>query len=64
MVPGKTGIYLDGVLSAGQIYFYMLCSRDLAGNEHQCSPEVTAQTEGVEPPPILDERLYLPLLRQ
>jgi hypothetical protein len=51
-------------MTAGQINFYMLCSRDPAGNEHQCSSEVTARTEGVAPPPILDERLYLPLLRQ
>jgi dienelactone hydrolase len=62
---GRTGGYLDEGLAGGQIYLYVLCSHDRAGNRHQLSPEISARTLGEPPPPPdLDERLYLPLVRR
>jgi hypothetical protein len=61
--------YVDSDVVAGQRYFYILQSRDLAGNEHQASDEVSAVPEGPLPPSPeptpngeLEHPLYLPLI--
>jgi dienelactone hydrolase len=64
---GPTDSHLDEGLVGGETYFYMLASRDAAGNEHQLSSEVSAAAEGgpgpePSPPPVLEERLYVPLV--
>ena len=62
---GGIGSYLDEGLAGGETFFYVLCSHDPAGNEHQLSPETNAGTLGEpSPPPNLDGRLYLPLVRR
>jgi hypothetical protein len=54
---GPTGNHVDEGLDDGETYFYVLCSHDGVGHEHQRSPEVGATTLG-----DLDERLYMPLV--
>jgi dienelactone hydrolase len=56
MEVGLTGNHVDESLAAGETHFYVLCSHDGVGHEHQRSPEVSATTLG-----DLDERLYKPL---
>jgi dienelactone hydrolase len=62
---GPTGNHVDEGLVGGETYFYVLCSRDAAGQEHQLSLEVSAVTLGQGPPEVTPtpeptERLYLP----
>ncbi len=47
---GQHASYLDTDVQAGQRYYYILRSRDAAGNEHGASTEVSAATEPVAPP--------------
>jgi dienelactone hydrolase len=54
---GPTDSHLDKGLAGEETYFYVLCSRDAAGHEHQLSPEVNATTLGEGPP---EEKIYLP----
>jgi dienelactone hydrolase len=54
---GSTGNHVDEGLAVGETYYYVLCSHDGVGHEHQRSPEVSAMTLG-----DLDERLYMPLV--
>lgn len=49
---GPTNHHLDEGLAGGETYFYTLCSRDPAGNEHQLSDEVSATTQGKGPPEV------------
>lgn len=49
---GPTNQHLDEGLAGGETYFYTLCSRDPAGNEHQLSDEVSATTSGEGPPEV------------
>jgi len=70
---GRVNSHLDEGLAGGETFFYVLCSHDAAGNEHQLSPKVSATTLGDGPPevtptpeptvtPELEEKLYLPLI--
>jgi hypothetical protein len=54
---GLTGDHLDEGLAEGETYYYVLCSHDEAGQEHQRSPQVSATTFA-----DLDERLHIPLV--
>ncbi len=56
---GRVSSYLDRGLTAGQVYSYVLCSRDSAGNPHQLSSEVSAVPVGIE---SLTHKLYLPVV--
>lgn len=56
---GRQSSYVDGNVAAGQQYFYLVRSRDPAGNEHQPSTEVSARTSGA-----MDYRLYVPEIRK
>lgn len=44
---GRVSSYLDAGVVPGQRYFYVLRSRDAAGNEHQPSTEVSAVPGGI-----------------
>ena len=52
---GRESSYVDRGVVPEQRYFYVLRSRDAAGNEHQASDEVSAV-------PDVDYPLYLPLI--
>jgi hypothetical protein len=53
------GSYTDTGVTPAQVYRYTICSRDPAGNEHQCATDVSASTLD---PVSLDRWLYLPLV--
>ena len=66
---GRVSSYVDSDVVGGQRTFYTLRSRDLRGNEHQASDEVSAVPEGSLPPSPeptpsgeLEHLLYLPLI--
>ncbi|NIV32901.1 MAG: hypothetical protein GWN58_26690, partial [Anaerolineae bacterium] len=57
---GRQSFYVDGNVVPGQQYFYVVRSRDPAGNEHQPSIEVSATASGamykLDVPLILKQR--------
>jgi hypothetical protein len=56
---GRVSSYVDTHVVPGRRYFYVLRSRDAAGNEHQPSDEVSAVPAGTD---ALDHHVYLPLI--
>jgi dienelactone hydrolase len=65
---GPTNSHLDEGLAGGETYYYVLCSRDAAGHEHELSSEVSATTLGEGPPEVTPtpepewSELYLPCI--
>lgn len=55
---GRVSSFWDKDVVEGEQYFYALCSRDAAGNQHQLSSEVTAVARA----PTLAATVYLPLI--
>jgi hypothetical protein len=56
---GTASSYTDLVLVPEQVYTYTICSRDAAGNEHQCAVDASASATA---PVSLDQKIYLPLM--
>jgi dienelactone hydrolase len=56
---GRTGAYTDTDVVAGQVYSYILRSRDANGNVHGAADEVSAIAQGGETPLWI---VYLPLV--
>ena len=53
---GRESSFVDGNVVPGQRYFYVVRSRDAAGNEHQVSEEVSAAISGTM------HKLYVPMV--
>ena len=49
---GTVNNHLDEGLNGSETYYYVLCSRDGAGNEHRLSSEINATTSGEGPPDV------------
>jgi predicted dienelactone hydrolase len=56
---GTVSSYTDTVVTAARVYTYTICSRDPAGNEHQCAADVSASAVD---PASLARWSYLPLI--